>query len=201
MRERMVRNLFASLAFSQGVPMISHGDELGRTQKGNNNAYCQDNPLAWIDWDLDQRSRDLLEFARTVFRIRRSNPVFRRRRYFAGDPVSVEGAKDVSWVRPDGSEMEEADWGEPANRVLGMLIHGEASDELDERGRPNRGETLLLLMNGGRRAKLFQLPTMPGPGQWHEMLNTTHPTRRRVTRTAINLVASSLLLLRYEEAR
>src|SRR5690606_38787081 len=109
MRERMVKNFFATLAFSQGVPMISHGDELGRTQKGNNNAYCQDSELTWIDWDLDDNQRELLEFARRVFRVLRSNPVFRRRRFFAGNPVTDRGVKDVQWMRPDGREMTDDD--------------------------------------------------------------------------------------------
>src|SRR5690606_8000085 len=127
MRDRMVKNFLATLAFSQGVPMISHGDELGRTQKGNNNAYCQDSELTWIDWDLDDNQRELLEFARRVFRVLRSNPVFRRRRFFAGNPVTDRGVKDVQWMRPDGREMTDDDWRSPKNRMLGMLIHGRAS--------------------------------------------------------------------------
>jgi isoamylase len=196
MRRRMMRNLIASLAFSQGVPLISHGDEVARTQHGNNNAYCQDGPLSWIDWGLDEEARELLRFTRQVFEIRRANPVFRRRRFFAGDPVSDEGEKDVSWLRPDGREMSAAEWHDPKNRVLGMLIHGEASDEVDERGRPNQGETLLLMLNGGGRARAFQLPAMSGPGRWRQLVHTAG-RERDPTGPALNLPAHSLVLLAY----
>src|SRR5262249_797945 len=113
LRDRMKKNLIATLAFSQGVPMISHGDEVGRTHQGNNNAYCQDNQLSWLTWDVDERSRDLLAFTREVLRITKSNPVFRRRRFFAGGPVSEKGVKDVMWLRPDGGEMTIEDWSTP----------------------------------------------------------------------------------------
>jgi glycogen operon protein len=201
MRERMKRNFLATLAFSQGVPMLSHGDEIDRTQSGNNNAYCQDNALSWLDWDLGEYDRKLLDFAVRVFAIRRANPVFRRRRFFAGDPVSDAGVKDVSWIRPDAQEMTVADWHDPRLRVLGMWIHGDASDELDERGRPNRGRTLLLLLNAGARSRLFTLPTMPGIGTWRELVNTAQVGPRPVRKAGVNLVAHSLILLEFEAAR
>jgi glycogen operon protein len=181
--------------------MISQGDELGRTQRGNNNAYCQDNELSWVDWEVDERARHLLDFTRGVFAIRRSNPVFRRRRFFAGNLLSESGGKDVSWIRPDGQEMVLADWHDPKGRVLGMLIYGDASDEVDERGRPNRGETLMLLLNGGPRSRYFQLPTMHEAGTWHEIVNTARPGTRNVKGNGVNLVAHSLILLGFEAAR
>jgi glycogen operon protein len=204
LRARAKKNFLASLAFSQGVPMLLHGDELGRTQGGNNNAYCQDNETSWVDWNLDDARREILEFTRHVFEIRRSNPVFRRRRFFAGNPVADDGAKDVSWFRPDGSEMKLEDWHAPRNKLLGMLIHGEASDELDERGRPNRGETLLLLLNGGARSRYFQLPALPGSGSWREIVNTAREgtSAGRVVRAdGVNLIAHSLILLAHEVPR
>ncbi|UCE85369.1 MAG: glycogen debranching protein GlgX [Deltaproteobacteria bacterium] len=200
-RARMMRNLLATLAFAQGVPMLSHGDELGRTQRGNNNAYCQDNELSWIHWELDEAGRELLEFTRRVFAIRRSNPVFRRRRFFAGNPVTDAGAKDVSWLRPDGQEMSNAEWHDPKNRVLGMLIRGEASDEVDHRGRLNRGDTLLLLLNGGPRSCRFALPRMSEAGVWHETINTAHVGERVARADAVHLRAHSLVLLGYETPR
>ena len=198
MRDRMVKNFLATLAFSQGVPMISHGDELGRTQKGNNNAYCQDSELTWIDWDLDDNQRELLEFARRVFRVLRSNPVFRRRRFFAGNPVTDRGVKDVQWMRPDGREMTDDDWRSPKNRMLGMLIHGRASDDVDERGRPNMGQTLLLLLNSSNRARQFRLPDLPERGYWHELVNTAQSTHRVPKGTMLNVAPHSLVLLCYE---
>jgi len=201
MRDRVKRNLMATLAFSQGVPMLSHGDELGRTQHGNNNVYCHDSALAWVDWDLREEHRAFLDFVREVFAIRRANPVFRRRRFFAGGPVTEEGLKDVSWLRPDGEEMTIAEWQDPKNAVVGALIHGEASDEVDERGRPNRGDTLLLLLNGGARSRRFQLPTLAEAGVWRETVNTAQPSRHAVRPRAVNLVAHSLILLTYEVPR
>jgi glycogen operon protein len=196
LRERMKKNLLATLAFSQGVPMISHGDEIGRTQRGNNNAYCQDNLVSWVNWDLDEHARELLEFTREVFRITKSNPVFRRRRFFAGDPVSDKGVKDVSWLRSDGAEMSLEDWANPKNHLLGMLIPGEASDDVDERGRPNRGQTLLLLLNAGNRSRQFTMPSMPEVGHWQEVINTAQATHR-VPKGAINIAPHSLVLLCY----
>jgi isoamylase len=194
-RDRAVRNLIASLAFSQGVPMLSHGDELGRSQQGNNNAYCQDGELTWIDWNLGERERLLLDFVRQVFAIRRSTAVFRRRRCFSGDPVCGEQAKDVMWLRPDGHEMQAPDWEEGKNRVLGMLIHGESADEVDERGRPQQGETLLLLLNGGHTSRYFHLPLGASGAPWHELVNTAHPAMRDVRGDGVNLIPHSLILL------
>jgi glycogen operon protein len=196
MRDRIQRNLLATLAFSQGVPMLSHGDEIGRTQRGNNNVYCQDSELSWMDWELDDAGRRLLAFTREVLRIRRENPVFRRRRFLSGGPVA-QGVKDVSWLRPDGAELEDAEWQDPKLRVLGMLVHGEASDELDERGRPNRGDTLLLLVNASGRSRRFALPSLPEGGAWTRLVDTARPTAAPLRPDALNLSAHSLVLLQY----
>jgi glycogen operon protein len=197
-RNRVIRNLLATLAFSQGVPMLSHGDELGRTQQGNNNAYCHDSPLNWLDWDLDQRRLALLSFVQRLFRIRRNNPVFRRRSFFGGDPVDEAGSKDVQWLRPDGTEMRHEDWVQPRNRAFGMLIHGDASDEVDERGRPNLGETLYLLLNASNRAQSFALPARAAAGSWHETINTAAPQAHRVPRSKkVHAAPHSLVLLTY----
>ncbi|HXE58832.1 MAG TPA: glycogen debranching protein GlgX [Gemmatimonadales bacterium] len=198
LRERIKRNLLATLAFSQGIPMISHGDEIGRTQGGNNNAYCQDNETTWVDWNLGPRERSLLEFVREVFALRHANPILRRRTHFLGRPTSGTGEKDLSWHRPDGQEMTEADWLDPKAHVLGMMIHGRATDEVDARGRPVFGDTLLLLVNGGARSRHFTLPVPSEPGAWVEVLNTARPGPRVVRAPAVALVAHSLILLRRE---
>ncbi|HEY7530578.1 MAG TPA: glycogen debranching protein GlgX [Gemmatimonadota bacterium] len=198
LRERMKRNFLATLAFSQGVPMISHGDEMGRTQGGNNNAYCQDNAISWVDWDLDARRRDVLAFTRRVFAVRRRSPVLRRRGFFSGRPL-VEGVKDVTWLRPDGLEMAQADWSTARNHVIGMLIHGQATDEVDERGRPIRGDTLLLLMNASGRSRLFRLPPMDAPGVWREVVNTAKPGIREAGPSGVTLVGHSVVLLAFAE--
>jgi isoamylase len=198
-RARMKRNFMASLAFSQGVPMILHGDELGRTQSGNNNAYCQDSEISWVDWELDELDRAFLDFTCQVFAVRAQNPVLRRRSFFRGGPVSEDGLKDVTWLRPDGEELSEPDWRDPENRVLGMLIHGEATDEMDERGRPIKGETLLLLVNASNRARYFTLPQMDEPGVWIDLANTSRHAPRTVRGQGVQLVAQSLILLSHKK--
>ncbi|MFO7586577.1 MAG: glycogen debranching protein GlgX [Gemmatimonadota bacterium] len=195
-RQRMKKNFLATLAFSQGVPMISHGDEIGRTQGGNNNAYCQDNEVTWIDWDLSDEERELLAFARRVFALRQSNPVLRRRTFFRGHPTVGQDIRDVTWIRPDGREMTDADWHDPENRVIGMLMHGEATDEVDRRGRLVRGDTLLLLLNASERSRRFVLPDSDEPGDWRELLDTHGNIGGESNLTAAHLPSYSLLLLR-----
>jgi glycogen operon protein len=199
MRERMKKNLLATLLLSQGVPMVVGGDEMGRTQHGNNNAYAQDNEISWIDWDPSSKDRELLRFAREVVRIREDNPVLRRRTFLTGRPIEGSGTKDLSWLRPDGGEMQEGDWGDTENHVLGMLLHGRATDEVDERGRPSFGQTVLMLLNGGTRSRPFTLPKLDDPGSWRMLINTAQPGQRVVKTESVNLVAHSFVLLRYEE--
>jgi isoamylase len=199
-RERMKRNFLATLVFSQGVRMILGGDEMGRTQLGNNNAYCQDNEISWVNWELTRSQEELLDFTRRLIEIFRSNPVLRRRSFFTGRSIPGEGTKDLTWIRPDGLEMTDENWSEDSNQVLGMLIDGHATDEVDERGRPVFGDTLLLLVNGGNRSRYFFLPKVEGPGTWGELVNTAHPETSRVVKTeGVNLVAHSLILLRFTE--
>ncbi len=197
-RERMRRNILATLAFSQGVPMISHGDELGRSQSGNNNAYCQDNELSWIDWELDESNREFLEFVREILRIRRDNPVFRRQRFFAGDACSSGGVKDVTWLLPDGSEFSDGDWRNPKTKCIAMLLDGEAADEVDERGHLQGGQTLLLILNPSNRARHVEFPKLPHGCHWREIINTAGTTRRTPRGAGINAPPHSLILLTEE---
>jgi glycogen operon protein len=164
-RETLKRSLMATLAFSFGVPMISHGDELGRTQKGNNNAYSQDNETTWLNWDLDERQVDLLRFCRRVFELRKSNPVWRRRSFFRGATL-ISGRRDITWLTPDGREMAEADWHDPACKALGMLVDGAATDEVDERGRPMTGDSVLFLLNASDAGVRFAIPPAAGGSKW-----------------------------------
>jgi glycogen operon protein len=201
MRARTQRNLLATLAFSQGVPMLLAGDEMQHTQRGNNNAYCQDTALSWIDWDLDEPARELLAFTRHVFALRAANPVLRRRGFFHGRELSGTGHKDVAWLRADGQELTELDWHDPQLFVLGMLIHGRATDEKDDRGRAVVGRTLALLVNGGDRPRAFTLPRLERPGEWHELMDTARSSTRRPKNDVVNLLGHSLVLLRYEDRR
>jgi glycogen operon protein len=200
MRERIKRNFLATLLLSQGVPMIVAGDEMGRTQRGNNNAYCQDNEISWIDWDLGARDHRLLAFTRRLIEVFHANPAFRRRGYFTGRPLG-DGLKDLAWIRPDGREMTDEDWSDQSNQVLGMLVDGRATDDVDERGRPVFGDTLLVLLNGGGRSRFFVLPEVEGSGAWEEIVNTARPeTTRFIRGEGLMLVAHSLILLRFGNA-
>ena len=201
MRDRIKRNFLATLAFSQGVPMLSHGDELGRTQLGNNNAYCQDSPVSWVDWQPTPQSNELLAFTRKVFAIRAQYPLLRRRTFFRHEPDASGEAKDLTWLRADGQEMTADDWRDESNHVLGMLIRGEVPDEVDERGRPVRGDSLLLLLNGGARSKQFTLPALNRPGTWTELLDTVHDVTRAVREDRVHLAAHSLILLSFQPSR
>ena len=197
LRSRMQRNLLTTLLFSQGVRMLQGGDEIGRTQGGNNNAYCQDNEVTWLDWEHPDHS--LLEFTRHLLQIFHANPVLRRREFFRGRPAGAEAIKDAAWLRPDGDEMTEADWADPENRILAMLVNGRATDEVDERGHPAYGDTLLLLMNAGARSRLFSLPRLERRGAWEELVNTTRPGTRMAKKPTVNLTTRSCILLRYNE--
>jgi glycogen operon protein len=172
MREGRMRSFLAMLFLSQGVPMLTGGDELGRTQGGNNNAYCQDNEVSWCDWNLDDRARRLLEFTRRLIRLRRRHPELRRRKFFQGRPLCAAGMKDLAWLRPDGGEMADAEWRAVALPAFGFRLCGEAMDEVDERGEPITGDTLLVLMNAHDLPVPFTLPD-PHPGlDWEVLIDT-----------------------------
>jgi glycogen operon protein len=196
-RRRAIRNFLATLAFSQGVPMLSHGDEIGRTQRGNNNAYAQDNELSWMNWELEPWQRDLLAFTRRVIAIRHVHPVLRRRSFFRGRPVGAAGVKDLTWLRPNATEMTDADWHDAHNRALGMLINGEAADETDDRGRPVRGDTMLLLLNAGFDAVDFALPRVAGEGVWTKLIDTVEGTVEPDVGDMLRIDGFSLALLRH----
>jgi len=193
LRERMKRNLLATLCFSQGVRMLLGGDEVGRSQYGNNNAYCQDNEISWFNWAIDDPGRDLLSYTRSLIEIEHANPVLRRREFFA--------EHEVLWIRQDGDEMTDADWADPERRSLGMLMHGQAADEVDSRGRSLRGETLLLLLNAAAVSRPWTLPKVPAPGLWEILLDTARAGRRPVRNAAVTLSGRSVLLLRHRDSR
>jgi len=201
LRDRMKRNLLTTLMFSQGVRMLSGGDEIGRSQSGNNNAYCQDNEISWSKWDLNEQEIQLCAFVQDLIRIVKANPILRRRDFFSGKVVPGTGTRDVTWVRADGNEMTDAEWSDPENRSIGMLVVGRAADEVDIRGRAARGDTLLLLLNAGARSRPYTLPRLEWPGRWEELLNTarTGSWTREVRNEVVNLAAHSSLTLRHTE--
>jgi len=155
--------------------MISHGDELGRTQLGNNNAYCHDNRLTWIDWSLDADKHALLDFTTKLVHFRRSQPTLRRRKYFQGRSIRGSGVKDVAWLAPDGREMDDAAWRAGFVRTLGMLLSGSAIEEVNERGEPITGDTLLVLLNGHTGKVPFTLPPIETDQKWQRVFDTFDP--------------------------
>ena len=174
LRRRQMRNMLTTLMLSQGVPMLSHGDEIGRTQHGNNNAYCQDNPISWVDWELARRNADLLDFVRTLSRLRREHPVFRRRRFFQGALPGRGKQRDIAWLRPDGTLMEDADWGR-GWRALGVFLNGDAITEPDRMGRRIRDDSFLLLLNAGINDVQFTLPGPSYSAAWETVVDTADP--------------------------
>jgi isoamylase len=200
-RDRMKRNFLATLFLSQGVPMLLGGDEIGRTQLGNNNAYCQDNPTSWFDWDVGETGNALFLFVRDVIAVMHKNPILRRRAFFTGEPYPGMHTKDVTWLRPDGQEMTEEDWSDPGLQSIGMLLLGRATDEVDLRGRSYASDSLFVLLNAGTRSRSYALPRMELAGFWVEELNTTQPGPwgRVIRNDVVSLTAHSTLFLRHSE--
>jgi glycogen operon protein len=199
LRERQKRNLLATLLLSQGVPMLSGGDEIDRTQRGNNNAYCQDNEISWTSWDLTPEQRDLLDFTGRLIRIRQENPVLRRRRFFRGRAVRGADVKDIAWLDPNGSEMTDESWNAGFVRCLGVRLEGNAIDEVDERGQPVIGETLLVLLNAHHDPIAFTLPDEEPDERWERLVDTSDvaaPAQRFEGRTAYAAPGRSVALFR-----
>jgi len=174
LRRRRQRNFIVTLALSQGVPMITAGDELSKTQLGNNNAFVQDNELSWLDWSAERRSDDaaFLDFCAQVFAFRRRHPVFRRSRFLQGRHIGSSELKDVAWFHPDGCEMRVIDWEKPDVCALGVLLAGDALDSLDDQGEPVIDDSFLMLFNGSRHPVAFTLPTSDWGLRWARRIDT-----------------------------
>jgi glycogen operon protein len=181
LRSRQQRNLLATLLLSQGVPMLLGGDEFGRTQRGNNNPYCQDNELTWYSWDRTDWQRDLLTFTRSLITLRRRHPIFRRRRFFEG--VDAEGIRDIAWFAPDGTEMTVDRWRDGGLRSLAYFLNGQGIPTPDTRGRPVDDDSFLVLVHAGEPDLTFTLPPERWGRLWGLVFDTarppaTHPRRR-----------------------
>jgi isoamylase len=173
LRARQQRNFLTTLLLSQGVPMIAHGDELGRTQRGNNNVYCQDNELSWIDWA--HADADLIEFTRTVSALRAAHPVFRRRRFFSGRPVRRRGSvgqPDIAWFAPDGSEMSDEDWETGFAKSVAVYLNGQGIPNLDERGQRVTDDSFVLCFNAHHEPIEFVLPPTDFGPAWLPVIDT-----------------------------
>ena len=171
LRARQQRNFLVTLFLSQGIPMLTAGDEIGRTQAGNNNAYCQDNEISWVDWSKAAAERDLLLFTQRLARLRRRHPVFRRRRFFKGTPV--KGAADITWLTPAGDEMTEADWRASYAKSVAVFLNGAAISEPDPRGDPVTDMKFLLMFNAGAEPITFTLPEPRLGSDWEVVIDTT----------------------------
>jgi isoamylase len=176
LRDRQKRNFLATVLLSQGVPMISGGDEIGRTQCGNNNAYCQDDDISWFDWE--RMDSDLMGFVARLIRLRRDHPVFRRRRFFQGVQIQSEELSDIGWFKPDGGQMGAADWRNGYARSLGVFLNGDEIAAPDPRGRRLRDDSFFLLLNAHDQALRFTLPRGPYGRRWMRILDTADPLPR-----------------------
>ncbi|MDF3039303.1 MAG: glycogen debranching enzyme GlgX [Thermomicrobiales bacterium] len=184
-RERQKRNFMLTLLTSQGVPMICGGDEIGRTQQGNNNAYAQDNPISWFDWDLDDRRQSFLDFTRRLVALRRDHPNLHRRRFFQDrtiDPATpqreIDGReeKDITWLRPDGGEMTSEEWSAGWVRCIGLQLSGRTLDDVNSVGEPIRDDSFLILFNPHHESIRFFMPRRPGSA-WELLLDSAQPVR------------------------
>jgi isoamylase len=200
LRAQQKRNFIATLFLSQGVPMLLAGDAIGHTQGGNNNAYCQDNEISWLDWSPEHMDTDLLAFTRRMIALRRDHPVFRRRNFFQGRKIRGAGIKDIVWLRPDGKEMSEEEWNQEFARCLGVALSGEAVDEVDERGQKIRDDNFLLLLNSHFEEIPFVVPEPPSKSGWVAIVDTSCQTTQRPDAfykagTSYPLQARSLVVL------
>jgi isoamylase len=174
LRDRQRRNLLTTLFLSQGVPMLTGGDEWGRTQNGNNNAYCQDNEISWFNWERDEKQNQFLEFTRRLIQLRKDHPVFRRPKFFQGRRIRGSEIRDVMWFNPGGNQMSEEEWASPFVRCIGMLLSGDTSDVLTFEGEPVRDDTFLVLVNAHYEPIPFVLPGQENL-EWQLILDTMDP--------------------------
>jgi glycogen operon protein len=200
LRSRQRRNFLATLLLSQGVPMLLGGDPLGQTQRGNNNAYCQDNEISWINWELREVDKDLLAFVQSMIALRRKHPAFHRKRFFQGRAIKGAGIKDILWLKPDGHEMTDEEWRVDSARCLGLFLAGEGLSEVDKRGQPVKDEDFLVLMNASHEPVPFSLPGAAEGHRWEALVDTSceptgQPQCHHENDGAYSLEARSLVVL------
>lgn len=205
LRARQQRNLLTTLMISQGVPMIAHGDELGRTQQGNNNTYCQDNELSWVNWDLDEERESLLEFTRRLVEVRAEQPVLRRRRFLAGKPAHGGSSElgEIHWLKPNAEPMADDDWNTWYARSVMVYLNGDAIPEPDIYGRKIEGDSLLIMLNGDGNAIDFTLPGADYGEAWEVLLSTSteEPSGTLAPKHVVMVEGRSILILRTIEAK
>jgi hypothetical protein len=202
LRSRQIKNFLTTMFFSQGVPMICHGDEMGRTQAGNNNVYCQDNELSWVNWNLNATQQDLLHFTRKVIKLRKDHPVLRRRRFFYGDAAHGGESKlqEIGWLRPSGEHMRDEDWTAWYARSLMVYVNGHAISEPNLHGEKIVDKSFLLLVNASEEDIEFTIPTEPtGSSKAWKVVIDTQPTkglpRKLKPKAKVEVESHSLCLL------
>jgi isoamylase len=199
LREKRKRSFMATLLLSQGVPMISHGDEYGRTQQGNNNVYCQDNELSWFNWQWDDMQKDFFKFTQRVIELRKNQPVLHRRRFFKGRRIRGTGVRDIRWLNTEGIDMTDEQWNVSFIRCMGMLLNGEHINEVDECGEAVKDDILLLIVNSFWEEIDFTLPNTELSLNWEVLVDTNNEKiieNRRELAGKISVPDRSLLLLR-----
>jgi isoamylase len=172
LREQQKRNFITTLFLSQGVPMLLGGDELSRTQQGNNNAYCQDNEISWFDWELDDRKKEFLDFTKRIIHFMHDHPAFRRRKYLKGEKINDSDLKDIQWIRPDGNEITDEEWKAPDMKTLGFILSGDAIDEYNEKGELRVDDTFLVWMNFRHEDIKCTVPPIPTGSKWEVVIST-----------------------------
>jgi glycogen operon protein len=175
LRERQKRNFITTLALSLGVPMILGGDEMSRTQHGNNNAYCQDNEISWYDWSQRDEHLAMLGFTRRLMEFRKQHPIFRRRRFFQGREIHGSGVSDIGWFNPDGEEMTDEQWNAGFAKSIGIFLNGEEIPDPDEHGERIVDDCFLLMFNAGEDQVTFTLPAGRWGEVWETALDTNEP--------------------------
>ncbi|MGA7883938.1 MAG: glycogen debranching protein GlgX [Terrimicrobiaceae bacterium] len=204
LRRRQIRNFLATLFLSQGVPMLASGDEFARSQKGNNNVYCQDNELGWFSWERSEIEQGLISFVVKLIRFRKEHPVFRRPKFFQGRPIRGLGIKDIMWLSPSGKEMSDKEWNAGHSRSVGLLLSGQTMDIHDSKGRPVTDDTFVLYFNAHHERLPFRLPRIRNSrAAWELVLDTSRESgflEEKVHYAAtgtVDLVERSLAVLRH----
>ncbi len=197
LRARQQRNMLATLVLSQGTPMLLGGDEMGRTQQGNNNAYCQDSDISWFDWE--HKDEALLAFTQRLIALRSEHPVLHRRKFFSGRPIRG-GVRDIMWLKHDGTEMNDEDWQNPQTQSLGMLLAGEGLQDEDESGKPLRDDTLMVVLNASHVDLVYVLPALGGAQTWTLLMDTGNDDASEQVKAGEQtpMIARSLKLFRAE---
>ncbi|MFW6359056.1 MAG: hypothetical protein ACOC0N_07595 [Chroococcales cyanobacterium] len=201
LRERQKRNFWVTLLLSQGVPMLLYGDEMERSQQGNNNAYCQDNEISWVSWDLKDEKADLLDFTRQLIFFRRKHPVFQRRKWFQGRPIYGKKVNDISWFNPDGTEMTDEQWQIGYTKAIAVFLNGQEIPRRGFQGQRIIDESFLLFFNAHWETLKFRLPIGFNVRDWEAVIDTKEPHfleegRIYTGKKAIAVLGRSILVLR-----